>query len=168
MMKSYLSNIRAIAFDHTLNGVAITDPTQPDNPIIDVNKTFETLTGYSRQEALGQNCRFLQAHDSRQDGLAELRLAIHRQEECKVVVKNYRKDGTLFWNELSVIPIKQEDGTVVRYLGVMQDVTTAHNVLASLTKTVQQLEQVNAMMVDRELQLLGLKNELAALKRPTE
>ncbi|MBC7707667.1 PAS domain-containing protein [Polaromonas sp.] len=164
-MSYNLSEIRARAFDHTLNGVVITDPTKPDNPIIDVNKTFETLTGYTRDEVLGRNCRFLQAYNARQEVLAELRLAIHRNEECKVVLKNYRKDGSMFWNELTIIPIVEDNGTVLSYLGVIQDITSAHNVLASLSKTVEQLEQVNAMMVDRELQLLGLKKELNALKK---
>ncbi len=164
-MSNILPEIRARAFDHTLNGVVITDPNQPDNPIIDVNRTFETLTGYSRQELLGRNCRFLQGKDTRQSGLAELRLAVHRHEGCKVIIKNYRKDGSMFWNELSVVPIVEDDGRIIRYLGVMQDVTTAHNVLASLTKTVEQLEQVNVMMVDRELQLLGLRNEIEKLKK---
>ena len=161
-----LSKIRSIAFDHTLNGVVITDPALPDNPIIDVNKTFESLTGYSRQEILGRNCRFLQSHDNRQESLAELRLAIHRQEECKVILKNYRKDGAMFWNELTVVPIIEQD-KVVCYLGVMQDVTSAHNVLANLTKTVQQLEQVNAMLVERELQLSGLKKQINTLEKLT-
>lgn len=159
-----LSELRAQAFDHTLNGVIITDPSQADNPIVDVNKAFEDITGYSRKEVLGLNCRFLQAYDTRQDGLVALRLAIHRTEKCKIVVKNYRKDGSMFWNELTVIPTTDVNGKIVNYLGVMQDITAAHNVLASLTKTVQQLEQVNAIMVERELQLLGLKQEINNLK----
>ena len=159
--------IRAQAYDHTINGVVVTDPTMPDNPIIDVNRTFETLTGYNRDELLGRNCRFMQAHDSRQTTLVELRLALHRQEELTVELRNYRKDGSMFWNKLTVIPIFKSN-KLAYYLGIMQDVTVAHNVLASLTKTVEQLEQVNAMMVDRELQLLGLKRELQSLKKPTE
>ncbi len=165
-MNRNLSNIRAQAFDYTINGVVITDYTHSDNPIIDVNKTFEAMTGYSRGEILCRNCRFMQAYDNRQPGLTKLRLALYHQEECKVELKNYRKDGSMFWNELTVIPIFK-NAKLAYYLGIMEDVTAAHNVLASLTKTVEQLDQVNAMMVHRELQLLGLKQQIIDLKELT-
>src|SRR3712207_9210307 len=87
------------------NGIIITDPPVPDNPIVYVNPAFEEISGYTADEVLGHNCRFLQADDRDQPALDELREALAEGRECRVVLRNYRKDGTPFWNELYVSPI---------------------------------------------------------------
>jgi PAS domain S-box-containing protein len=112
---------RAIAASS--NGVVITDPNQPDNPIIYVNPAFECMTGYPAQETLGRNCRFLQGTDREQPALEELRAALREGREGKVVLRNYKKDGTLFWNELSISPVRGKEGKLVNFIGVQEDVT---------------------------------------------
>ena len=105
------------------NGILITDPNLPDNPIVYVNPAFEKATGYSMEEAIGRNCRFLQGGDRDQPALEELRVAIREGRECRAVLRNYRKDGTLFWNEIYISPVHDEEGRLVNFVGVQNDVT---------------------------------------------
>jgi PAS domain S-box-containing protein len=105
------------------NSIVITDPNQPDDPLVYVNPAFERTTGYPAEEALGHNCRFLQGEDHDQPALEELRAAIYEERHCTVVLRNYRKDGTLFWNELSVYPVRDEKGHMTNFVGVQNDVT---------------------------------------------
>lgn len=112
---------RAIAA--STSGIVITDPGRPDDPLIYVNPVFEELTGYPVGEILGKNCRFLQGEDRDQPGLDELRAALREERGCRVVLRNYKKDGTLFWNELSISPVRDEEGRLKNFIGVQNDVT---------------------------------------------
>ncbi|HEX6710857.1 MAG TPA: PAS domain S-box protein [Rubrobacter sp.] len=105
------------------NGIIITDPKLPDNPIVYVNPAFERISGYTVDEVLGHNCRFLQGEDSAQPVLDELRAALGEERECRVVLRNYRKDGTPFWNELYVAPVHDEEGRLTNFVGVQNDIT---------------------------------------------
>jgi PAS domain S-box-containing protein len=105
------------------NSIVITDPNQPDDPIVYVNPAFERTTGYAAQEVLGRNCRFLQREDRAQPALGELKAALCEGRHCTVVLRNYRKDGTLFWNELSIYPVRDEVGRMTNFVGVQNDVT---------------------------------------------
>jgi PAS domain S-box-containing protein len=105
------------------NSVVITDPNQPDDPIVYVNPAFERTTGYAAEEVLGHNCRFLQRDDRAQPALEELKAAVCEGRDCTVVLRNYRKDGTQFWNELSIYPVRDEDGRMTNFVGVQNDVT---------------------------------------------
>jgi PAS domain S-box-containing protein len=105
------------------NSIVISDPNQPDDPIVYVNPAFERTTGYAAEEVLGRNCRFLQREDRDQPALGELRTAVREGRHCTVVLRNYRKDGTLFWNELSIYPVRDEDGRLTNFVGVQNDVT---------------------------------------------
>src|SRR3712207_4940692 len=105
------------------NGIIITDPPVPDNPIVYVNPAFEEISGYAADEVLGHNCRFLQADDRDQPALDELRKALTEERECRVVLRNYRKDGTRFWNELYVSPVYDEENHLTNFVGVQNDVT---------------------------------------------
>ncbi|WP_432353592.1 PAS domain-containing protein [Sporosarcina sp. A2] len=87
----------------------VTDPSQPDSPIIYANKTFETMTGYTISETLGKNCRFSQGKDTVPRSIKEIRDAIHNQQPITKILKNYRKDGSLFWNRLHIEPLQIED-----------------------------------------------------------
>ncbi|WP_162823802.1 PAS domain-containing protein [Lysobacter sp. TY2-98] len=98
-------------------------PGAPEHPIIFANPAFEQLTGYGATDILGQDCRFLQREDRDQASVAELRRAITRGESCLVVLRNYRKDGSMFWNELSLAPMRGADGRVWRYVGIQKDVS---------------------------------------------
>jgi len=105
------------------NGIVITDPKLPDNPIVYVNPAFEKISGYTTDEVRGRNCRFLQADDRDQSALDELRVALREKRECRVVLRNYRKDGTPFWNELYVSPVHDEDGRLTNFVGVQNDIS---------------------------------------------
>lgn len=111
------------AMTETLNGIVITDPNQPDNPIIYCNPAFERMSGYSSEEVLGHNCRFLQGPDTDQAVRAEIREAVAAGQSCRVVIKNYRKDGTLFWNELVISPVRDDSGQLTHFIGVKTDIS---------------------------------------------
>ena len=111
------------AIDNANIGITLSDPSQADNPIIYANDAYEELTGYTTTEILGQNCRCLQGENTDETRVAALREAIDNEEPITVELRNYRKDGTEFWNRLTVTPIYDDDGTLTRYLGTQQDVT---------------------------------------------
>jgi PAS domain S-box-containing protein len=105
------------------NSIVITDPNLPDDPLVYVNPAFEETTGYAAEEALGRNCRFLQGEDRDQPAVEELRRAVREGRHHTVVLRNYRKDGSLFWNELSIYPMRDEEGRVINFVGVQNDIT---------------------------------------------
>jgi PAS domain S-box-containing protein len=115
--------LREQALAASRGAIVITDPNEPDNPIVYANPTFERITGYSIEEAVGKNCRFLQGEDRDQPALEELRAAIREERECQVVLRNYKKDGILLWNELSISPVRDEEGNLVNFVGVLGDVS---------------------------------------------
>jgi PAS domain S-box-containing protein len=105
------------------NGVVITDPKLPDNPIVYVNPAFERISGYTVEETIGRNCRFLQGEERDQPVLEELRAALGEERECRVVLRNYRRDGTPFWNELYVSPVHDDEGRLTNFVGIQNDIT---------------------------------------------
>ena len=115
------------AVESTDNGIVIADALSPDMPLVYVNAAFEQMTGYASAEVLGRNCRFLQGDDHGQQALETLRLAIAEQGEARVVLRNYRKDGSLFWNELHLAPVHAEDGGVSHFVGIQTDVSHRHH-----------------------------------------
>lgn len=109
--------------DHCVNGVTLSDPDQPDSPIVYANKAFERLTGYEQDEIIGRNCRFLQGPDKEQPEIDTIRAALKVREGCAVTLRNYRKDGTLFHNHLEITPLFDHKGELLYYLGVQYDIT---------------------------------------------
>ncbi|MEG3850931.1 PAS domain S-box protein [Microcoleus sp. herbarium19] len=107
----------------TSTGVTIADATKPEYPIIYCNPAFESMTGYRREEILGQNSRFLQGSDTDSEALEIIRQALKTNSECQVILKNYRKDGTAFWNALSVSPVRDRTGKLTHFIGVQRDIT---------------------------------------------
>jgi PAS domain S-box-containing protein len=103
--------------------IVIVDARKPDLPIIDVNPAFVRLTGYTRDEALGLNCRFLQGPRSDRDTARIMAEAIRNEEECSVVILNYRKDGHTFWNEINISPVISQSGTLTHFVAAQMDVT---------------------------------------------
>lgn len=101
----------------------VTDPHQPDNPIIFANAAFLRTTGYELDEVLGRNCRFLQGPDTRPEHIAEIRDAVREQRDCDIELLNYRKDGTTFWNALFISPVLDADGELVYYFASQLDVS---------------------------------------------
>ncbi len=104
-------------------GLLITDPTRPDNPIVDVNPAFESISGYQEAEVLDRNCRFLNGPGTSVEALDEIRAAIADGRETAVELVNYRKDGTPFWNALTLAPVVDNTGAVSHYVGLLSDVT---------------------------------------------
>jgi diguanylate cyclase (GGDEF)-like protein/PAS domain S-box-containing protein len=102
-------------------GVVLVDAQNPDHPVIYANPGFQALTGYSADELLGRNLRLLQGDDRDQDGRQRLREALGRGESCRVLLRNYRKDGTVFWNEMTVSPLLGSDGRVTHFAGHHRD-----------------------------------------------
>lgn len=115
--------LRDRAISSTSEGICITDPHQPDNPIVYVNAGFERLTGYTREEVLGKNCRILKSPHTDPEMHKKLRKAIQDRTECIVELLNRRKDGSLFWNRLSLTPVRDSIGRVTHFIGVIFDIT---------------------------------------------
>ena len=111
------------AMDEASVGIQITDPTEEDNPLVYVNDGFEQMTGYTCEEAIGRNPRFLQGEDTDPEQVAKLRDALSAEEPVSLELKNYRNDGTPYWARLSITPVEDEAGTVTNYIGIQQDVT---------------------------------------------
>jgi len=102
-------------------GVVLVDALNPVNPVIYVNPAFETLSGYPAAELVGRNLRLLQGEDREQDARHRLRDCLGRGEACRVLLRNYRKDGSLFWNEMSILPLKDDTGRVTHFIGHHRD-----------------------------------------------
>jgi PAS domain S-box-containing protein len=111
------------ALDRAPVGITVADMRLPDEPLIYVNDAFERLTGYSVDEAVGRNCRFLQGEESDEEAVTTMRAAIENDEPTAVELRNYRKDGTEFWNRVEIAPIREADGEVTHYVGYQADVT---------------------------------------------
>lgn len=115
------------------NGILIVDAQAPDLPIIYVNPAFTRITGYSAEEVLGQNCRFLQGGDRKQAGVDQVRQALRAQQEVNVRLRNYRRDGSVFWNDLFISPVPDDNGQIAHYVGIINDISaqmTAEDALA--------------------------------------
>jgi diguanylate cyclase (GGDEF)-like protein/PAS domain S-box-containing protein len=111
------------AVEASANGIMVTEAGTPGNPIVYVNPAFERITGYTAREVVDRNPSFLHAEDSDQFGIEEIRAALREEREGTAVLRNYRKDGTLFWNELSVAPVRDSDGRLTHWVGITEDVT---------------------------------------------
>ncbi len=117
--------LRDRAIESSTSAICITDNMAPDNPIVYANPAFERITGYSSLEVLGRNARLLQGTDLAQPELITIRAALHDERPCHVVLRNYRKDGSMYWNELNISPVRNDAGVVTHYIGVHSDITTA-------------------------------------------
>ncbi|WP_043527503.1 PAS domain-containing protein [Litchfieldella xinjiangensis] len=109
--------------DASEDGIVIAEQEGDDNILIYVNQGFERLTGYSTDEILYQDCRFLQQGDRDQPGLRTISQALSEGRPCREVLRNYRKDGTLFYNELSITPVYDDADQLTYFIGVQKDVT---------------------------------------------
>ncbi len=164
------------------SSVIITDKRLPDHPIIFCNAAFEKLTGYDCEEIIGRNCRFLQGNDRDQKAIDEVREAINKGENCTVALRNYRKDGTPFWNELVLSPVKEDDGTITHFIGIQKDITDrmsgrdasldrvsqiSHEIKTPLTtiKTTLQILQQRGLKVDEAFLSKSLEASLRAVER---
>lgn len=109
--------------DHAEHGITIAEREGEETVLLYVNEAFERLTGYSEEECLFRDCRFLQGDDRDQEARRQIRDAIEQEKPIEVTLRNYRKDGTLFWNDLTISPYFDEQEGVMYYIGVQKDIT---------------------------------------------
>ena len=153
------------ALDVAAEGVTIADARLPDRPLIYVNEGFERVTGYPAAEVLGRNCRFLQGPDTDPAAVAEIRAAVAGERECVVEILNYRRDGTPFWNRLSITPVRDETGEVTHFIGIQSDVTARRKAEEGLRRAKEALEHElrlaarvqQSLLPPPEMQLPGLR-----------
>lgn len=132
-----IPQILSSILDECVNGVTLADPDLDGTPIVYANKAFERLTGYTQEDIIGHNCRFLQGPDREQDARYQIAEAIKTHKPIEVTLRNYRKDGELFFNHLKITPLFDRKGKVIYYLGVQYDVTyqvNAKNEISELTR----------------------------------
>ncbi|MEW6689095.1 MAG: EAL domain-containing protein [Pseudomonadota bacterium] len=115
--------LRNRAIEQSVNAILITQSVEGGQRIVYVNPAFERITGYASAEVLGKSPAFLHRHEPGQPGVEALRAAEREQRDMTVLVRNFRKDDTPFWNELRVAPVRDDDGRVTHYIGVSNDVT---------------------------------------------
>jgi len=153
------------ALDVAAEGITIADAGLPDRPLIYANQGFERVTGYAVAEVLGRNCRFLQGPGSDPAAVAEIRAAVAEQRECIVEILNYRRDGTTFWNRLSITPVRNDLGEVTHFIGIQSDVTARREAEHGLRRAKEALEHdlqlaarvQQALLPPPELLLGGLR-----------
>ncbi|MFU8789530.1 MAG: PAS domain-containing protein [Methylobacter sp.] len=134
-----IPQVLSAILDECVNGVTLADPDLEDAPIIYANKAFERLTGYSQEEIIGHNCRFLQGEDRDQPGRHEIVEAMKKHEAVEVTLRNYKKDGTLFLNRLKITPLLDRKKRVIYYLGVQYDITEQ-------TNANNEIKELNALL----------------------
>lgn len=132
------------------DGIVVAEREGKDKPLIYVNPAFERQTGYTLDDILYQDCRFLQAGDRDQPALIAIREALASGGSCREILRNYRKDGTPFWNELSLSTVYNEADKQTYYVGVQKDVTTQ-------VKAQQRVTQLEAQVAQLKAQLAALK-----------
>ena len=122
-------------FRSVTSGISVADATLPDLPLVYVNPAFEVMTGYCLEEVEGKNCRFLQGAVRDQPGLTQIREALREEREVIAIIKNFRKDGSAFWNELSLSPIRNREGELTHMVGIQTDVTARVEFEAALRES---------------------------------
>ena len=140
-------SVLKLALESSTTGIVIVDSTAPDQPLTYVNKAFEEITGYSKEFSVGKNCRFLQGPETSQKPINVMRKAIKKGESCKVILLNYKKNGTTFWNELSISPIKEE-GKLIGFIGIQEDITRRVELEKTLLQAKQKAEKANKAKAD--------------------
>lgn len=138
------SDIFFAAIETTRMPMILTDPNQPDNPIVFANQAFLNMTGYTISEIAGRNCRFLQGPETDPDTVAEVRNAIENKGKVAVEILNYRKDGASFWNALFISPVENKDGKLVYFFASQLDVSRRRDAEAALRQS-QKMEAVGQL-----------------------
>jgi len=132
------------------DGIVVAEQEGDDNILIYANPAFQSLTGYAVDDILYQDCRFLQGDDRAQPGLQAIREAVRENRPCRQIIRNYRKDGSPFWNELSITPVFNESDQLTYFIGIQKDVSNE-------VEAVQRVRELEA-------EVAQLKAELAAAK----
>jgi PAS domain S-box-containing protein len=144
----------AAAVRATRMPMVITDPSQPDNPIVFCNEAFQQLTGYDREEIVGRNCRFLQGPETEPDAIRQVREAIAQGEDIGIDLLNYRKDGSTFWNALYLSAVRDDDGRIRFFFASQVDVSERIEAQNSIAEAKAALDrEVAARTADLEAAL---------------
>lgn len=145
------------AMESTSCGISISDARKSDMPLIYVNRAFCEMSGYLEEEVVGKNCRFLQGENRDQNARYIIREALDSGNHCQVLIKNFRKDGTFFWNDLIISPIRDKEGQLTHFVGVQNDVTDREEARREtaakqieLEKTMETLKETQSMLVHSE------------------
>lgn len=161
MLKQLEDSFFKAAFNHTNVGLIITDPNQPDHPIIFVNQGFVNLTGYKADEVIGKNSRILQGSSTEPEVTESIKRAIDEEKSVTVEIFNYKKNGEPFWNKLTIDPIWFNDK--LYFIGVQKDITESKRKEALLKEALTELEQLSTPIVPinqniAALPLIGMIN----------
>lgn len=139
-------HVRDDAIAAASNGIVISDASLPDCPIIYANPAFVAMTGYPETEVIGRNCRFLQGAGTDPAAVRELREAIKDARQCQTLILNYRKDGTEFWNEVTVSPVYGASGEVTHFVGIQTDVSARQGNDQARKAAEEQLQETVALL----------------------
>lgn len=143
MRLAQLANRQLLTLIETVSvGVLVTDPNEPDNPITFANRGFETVSGYSPAESIGRNCRFLQGPGTSRETVDRMRASIREQRVFRGVLRNYRKDGTEFWNDLTITPVFDEQGKLASFISVQNDITDRERAEQAVRESLARLREL--------------------------
>lgn len=135
-----------LVIDASNDGIVVAEHEGDDNILLYANPAFERLTGYQAVDILYQDCRFLQAGDRDQASLHLVRQAIADGKPCRQVLRNYRKDGSVFWNELSITPVYNDADKLTYYIGIQKDVTEQMEVQREVTELRARVAELEARL----------------------
>lgn len=135
-----IPKVLASILDSCVNGVTLADPDQEDMPLVYANKAFESITGYTQEETIGRNCRFLQGSEHDQEGVNQLREALKNKKPIEVTLRNFRKNGELFYNHLNMTPLFDSHGNILYFLGVQYEITDQVSMAEEIKDLKEQLE----------------------------
>ncbi|HEY8614181.1 MAG TPA: histidine kinase famiy protein [Roseomonas sp.] len=138
------SDIFFAAVEMTRMPMIVTDPNQPDNPIVFSNQAFLRMTGYDRDEIIGRNCRFLQGPDTDRETVAEIRRAIETRREIATDILNYRKNGSTFWNALFIAPVLNPEGELIYFFASQLDISRRRDAEEAL-RQAQKMEALGQL-----------------------
>ncbi|MFJ3008278.1 PAS domain-containing protein [Pseudomonas fluorescens] len=138
------------------DGIVVAEQEGDENILIYANQAFQRLTGYSTDETLYQDCRFLQGDDREQPGLLAIREAIKNFQPCRQIIRNYRKDGSAFWNELSITPVFNDADQLTYYIGIQKDVTAQ-------VETSERVRQLEDEVENLKIQLAQLQRSISSI-----
>ena len=138
-----------LVVDASNDGIVVAEQEGEDNILIYANAAFERLTGYASDDILYQDCRFLQAGDRDQLGLHAIREAVKANKPCRQIIRNYRKDGTPFWNELSITPVFNEADQLTYFIGIQKNVTAEVDALQRVEALEAEIRELKAKLAER-------------------
>ena len=134
--------------DPSTQALTLADARRPGAPLVYVNSGFEKMTGYTRVDAVGRNCRFLQGPETSAEAVTQMRSAIAASRTLIIDVLNYRKDGSPFWNRLSLTPVKNPDGQATHYIGIQSDISRMRALQDRLHEIALDIARTNMLALE--------------------